>query len=46
MRDIKYQKEKPTMRHFMNHAVRDVQEVVVARTTGQSKKYRLIEEDK
>ena len=45
-RDIKYQKEKPIMRHFINHGVRDLQVAVVARTTGQSKDYRLILEDK
>ena len=46
MRDIEYQKEKPIMRHFMNHGVRDLEVVVVARTNGQSKNYRLIVEDK
>ena len=45
-RDIKYQKEKPIMRHFRNHGVLDLQVAVVARPTGQSKDYRLILEDK
>ena len=46
MRDIKHQREKPIMRHFMNYGVRDLEVVVVASTTGQSKNYRLIVEDK
>ena len=46
MRDIKYQKEKPIMINFINNGVGDLEVAVVARTTGQSKNYRLIVDNK
>ena len=44
-RDIKYQRDKPIMKHFINHNERDLRVAVMSRTTREDKTYRLIVED-
>ena len=43
-RDIKFQKEKPIMRHFTNHSEDDLSVAVLSRTYGEGKNFRLIKE--
>ena len=45
-RDIKFQKNKPIMRHFRNHEEKDLSVAILTRTTGENKIYRLISEEK
>ena len=45
-RDIKFQKDKPIMRHFRDHEEKDLSVAILTRTTGESKIYRLISEEK
>ena len=44
--DIKFQKDKPIMRHFRNHEEKDLSVAILTRTTGENKIYRLISEEK
>ena len=45
-RDIKFQKDKPIMRHFRNHEEKDLSVAILTRTVGENKIYRLISEEK
>ena len=40
-RDIKFQKDKPIMRHFRGHEEKDLSVAILTRTAGESKIYRL-----
>ena len=44
--DIKFQKDKPIMRHFRNHEEKDLSVAILTRTAGENKTYRLISEEK
>lgn len=44
-RDIKYQRDKPIMKHFKNHSERDLHVAVMSKTAGENKAYRLIVEE-
>jgi hypothetical protein len=44
-RDIKYQRNKPIMKHFENHDEKDLHVALMAKTIGESKSYRLIVEE-
>ena len=46
LRDIRYQKDKPIMKHFNKHDACDMQVAVMRKTTGKNKTYRLIVEEK
>ena len=45
-RGIKFQKDKPIMRHFRNHKEKDLSVAILTTTTGENKIYRLISEEK
>ena len=45
-RDIKFQKDKPIMRHFRSHEEKDLSVAILMRTAGENKIYRLISEEK
>ena len=44
-RDIKFQKDKPIMRHFRDHEEKDISVAILTRTSGENKMFRLICEE-
>ena len=41
-RDIKFQKDKPIMRHFRDHEEKDLSVAILTKTSGENKIFRLI----
>ena len=44
-RDIKFQKDKPIMRHFRDHEEKDLSVAILTKTSGENKIFRLICEE-
>jgi hypothetical protein len=43
-RDVKYQRDKPIMKHFKDHDERDLHVAVMSKTVGEHKAYRLMDQ--
>ena len=41
-RDIKFQKDKPIMRHFRDYEEKDLSDAILTRTSGENRIFRLI----